>query len=177
KNKVFVAQEVTRKIVRDFNAMVLLERFACVNAGAAQADLAWLKIRCSDAMYSGPVNNALLSAIADVNRLYPNVLLIPESVEAHFGPSEEERTWRPAWRGAGQVDFMLESAEGEAGRADVMPGRWMSWHAPDVALPDRMPAGDMKNWGLVGPRMPWEVLQHSSGLCDRAELICVYDNR
>ena len=177
KNKVFVAQEVTRKIVRDFNAMVLLERFARVNAGAAQADLAWLKIRCSDAMYSGPVNNALLSAIADVNRLYPNVLLIPEYVEAHFGPSEEERTWRPAWRDAGQVDFMLESQTGEAGSADLMTGTWMILHSPDVALPDPMPARDMKNWRFVIPRMPWELLQHISGICERAEINFVYDNR
>ncbi|AHG62466.1 LysR family transcriptional regulator [Advenella mimigardefordensis] len=177
KNKVFIAQEVTRKIVRDFNAMILLERFACINVGAAQADLAWLKIKCSDAMYSGSLNNALLSAIADVNQLYPNVLVIPDYVEAHFGPSEQESAWRPAWRDAGQVDFMLESQTGEADCADPMAGQWMILHSPDVTLPDPMSVQDLKNWRFVIPRMPWELLQHISGICERAEINFVYDNR
>ncbi len=177
KNKVFVAQEVTRKIVRDFNAMVLLERFACINVGAERADLAWLRVRCRDAMYSGALNNALLSAIADVNRLYPNVLVIPEYVETHFGPSREESGWHPAWRDAGQVDFILESQAGETDAADPMAGKWMILHSPDVTLADPIAMRDLKNWRFVIPRMPWELLQHISGICERAEINFVYDNR
>ena len=177
KNKVFIAQEVTRKIVRDFNAMILLERFACLNAGTAQADLGWLKIRCRDAMYSAALNNALLSAIADVNRLYPNVLVIPDYIEAHFGPPEEDKAWRPAWRDAGQIDFILESQVGEADCADPMTGKWMILHSPDVALPDPMMVPDLKSWRFVIPRMPWELLQDISGICERAEINFVYDNR
>lgn len=177
KNKVFIAQEVTRKIVRDFNAMVLLERFACLNAGAVQSDLAWLKVRCRDAMYSESFNNALLSAIADVNQLYPNVLVLPEYVETHFGPSQEPKTWRPAWRDAGQVDFMLESQTAKTDCAELITGKWMILHSPDIALPDPMSARDLKNWRFVIPRMPWELLQHISGICERAQINFVYDNR